>query len=301
MNKQQRTIRRTLLAMAIAAFGASGAALADTEVEPNNDFNRPQQLEVGAGGIVTVFGATNNASTSSADVDYYSFEGQVNDFVTVDIDGTTDGHDTIVYVFNPAGELRWIGQDGEPLDAGSNPYEPGANATFDPNLGFSLDMAGTWKIAVVAFPAVLDDQGAWVFRNALSNGPYTLIVSGLKPSVQQVILDVKPGSSERARINPTAKGTIRVALLSNSDFDPFEVEEASLKFGRFGTEASLRQCAKERKDYNGDGKPDRVCHFDNEKTGFGRESTVGFMKGTRGGKAFEGRGDLKVVPQKRGN
>jgi hypothetical protein len=300
MNKQ-RTIRRTLLAIAIAAFGASGTALADPEVESNNNFGQPQKLEVGAEGIVTVFGAINNPSESSPDVDYYSFEGQAGETITVDIDGTTGDLDTILYVFDPTGVKRFTGQDTEPLDAGSNPYAPGADATFDPSLKFTLDKPGTWKIAVVSWPALLLDNGAWKIQKAQSNGPYTLIVSGLKPSIEQMQIDIKPGSPGDALINLKAKGTIPVVLLSSSGFNPFEVDVASLKFGRLGTEASLSRCNKEGGDLNGDGVPDRMCHFDNEKTGFTRVDTVGVLKGTRGGKAFEGRGDLKVLPQKRGD
>jgi hypothetical protein len=299
MNRQQGTIRRTLLAMAIAAFGASGSALADTEVEPNNNFAQPQKLEVGARGIVTVFGAIKNASTSSPDVDYYSFEGQEGAVITVDIDGTTTDLDTVLHLFDPTGIMKMQSLDTEPLDAGSNPYEPGANATFDASLQFMLDSSGTWKIAVTADPAYLTHQGNFTMSKAFSNGSYTLIVSGLQPSMQHISIDIKPGNDERARINPNAKGSIPVAILGSSDFDPSEIDETSLKFGPTGNEASFRRCNKEREDVRGRGPRDRVCHFDMEKAQFRPGHTVGVLKGTKGGKPFEGRGDLKVMPEKR--
>ncbi|HET9268284.1 MAG TPA: hypothetical protein VFO31_08970, partial [Vicinamibacterales bacterium] len=88
MSKQQ-TIRRTLVAMALAAVGVSGTALAVQEVEPNDNFSQPQQLEVGPGGAVTILGTIQNASPLSPDFDFYSFEGRKDDVITVDIDATT--------------------------------------------------------------------------------------------------------------------------------------------------------------------------------------------------------------------
>jgi hypothetical protein len=64
---------------------------------------------------------------------------------------------------------------------------------------------------------------------------------------------------------------------------------------------SLVRCLRAGKDFNGDGRLDRVCHFDNERSGFTWQDTIGTVTGTRGGKAFEGRGDLKVVPAEKTN
>jgi hypothetical protein len=120
----------------------------------------------------------------------------------------------------------------------------------------------------------------------------------LQPATQWIDIDIKPGNGlEPAPINPKAKGVIPVALLSNSDFNPFEVDVASLKFGRTGTEASYARCSNEGADLNGDTKPDRVCHFHNEMTGFQRGDSAGILTGRVGGKQFEGRDDLKIVPE----
>jgi len=295
----QGTIRRTLLAMAIAAMGASGTALAQADV--SGDFNNPQLLEVGPLGVVTVTSSINNPSTTSPDIDYYAFEGREGESVTVDIDfahdGTATGLDTNLFLFSPAGVMVMSGFNTVPFDSGSTPV-PGSTGTRDASLQFPLNSTGVWKIAVTAAPAMLTDHGA--FRpgmgNAFTNGSYTLIVSGLQPSIQQVNIDIKPGNKQLTHINPKSKGMIPVMLLSNKEkeFDPFEVEEASLKFGRTGDEASYGRCNKQGTDHNGDGKPDRLCHFDNEKTGFRPGDSAGIVRGTVRGKAFEGRGDLKV-------
>ncbi|HVJ25146.1 MAG TPA: hypothetical protein VM756_14565, partial [Burkholderiales bacterium] len=55
--KTQPTIRRTILAMALAAFGASGMAIAAPEQEPNNSLGSPQTLEIGEGGVATITGS----------------------------------------------------------------------------------------------------------------------------------------------------------------------------------------------------------------------------------------------------
>ena len=303
MSKQQ-TIRRTLVAMALATMGVSGTALAVQEVEPNDSFNQPQALEVGPGGAVTVLGTIVNASTLSPDFDFYSFEGRKDDVITVDIDATTGGLDTVLHLFDPDGVMRLMSTYTDPADAGSAQV-PGYTETLDASLQFTLDKTGVWRVVVTAEPAYYDViNGKFVMR-AHSSGSYTLIVSGLTPTTttEHVNIEIKPGSNGRGPINPRAKGEIPVALLSNVDtgFDPFQVDESSLRFGRTGTEASFVRCLKGGKDFNGDGRLDRVCHFDNEKSGFTWVDTVGTVTGTRGGKSFEGRGDLKVVPAEKNN
>jgi hypothetical protein len=302
MSKQQ-TIRRTLVSMALATMGVSGIALAEQEVEPNNNFSQPQKLEVGSGGAVTVLGTIQNASPLSPDFDFYSFEGRKDDVITVDIDATTGGLDTVLHIFDPDGVMRLMSTYTDPADPGSTPV-PGYTETMDASLQFSLDKTGVWKVLVTAEPAFMTSDGTFIMR-AFSNGSYTLIVSGLTPTTttEQVHIEIKPGSQQRGPVNPKAKGEIPVALLSNADtgFDPFQVDESSLKFGRTGTEASLVRCLKAGKDFNGDGRLDRVCHFDNAKSGFTWQDTIGTVTGTKGGKPFEGRGDLKVVPAEKNN
>jgi hypothetical protein len=147
---------------------------------------------------------------------------------------------------------------------------------------------------------MLTDHGAFVLgmNQARTNGPYTLIVAGLTPSMQQVNIDIKPGNKQLTHINPKSKGVIPVAILSNGEFNPFDVDAANLRFGREGNEASYVRCHKDGHDLNDDGKPDRVCHFDNENTGFVPGDSAGKMSGTAKGKSFEGRGNLKVYPEK---
>lgn len=293
--KKQLTIRRTMLAMAIAALTASGSALAV------GTFESPQPLEVGEGGMLSVAGTIEPGT----DVDFYSFFAKAGNEITIDIDGTHLGanpeHDVIIYVFGPNG--IWIPQnDTEALDNGSLqapavpvefPY------TLDPNVKLIAATDGVWKVAVASYPRLVDANGT-ISGMAGSTGPYTLNVMGvpLPATTQAIEIDIKPGNKEFSVLNPSAKGVIPVAILSNKDFLPFSVDVATLTFGRTGDEPSLVRCLKEGRDLNGDGTPDRICHFDNEKAKFNKTSATAKVKGKAGGKAFEGLGSLKVVPRK---
>lgn len=294
--KKQLTIRRTILAMAIAGLAASGSALGA------GSFDSPQALAIGDGGVATV----TTAIEPGTDVDFYSFFAKAGNEITIDIDGTHLGgnpeHDVIIYVFDPAG--NWIAvNDTFALDAGSQqaPAVPAEAFAFtlDPSVKLTATTDGVWKVAVASYPRLVDANGN-VSGMAGSTGPYTLTVMGLPlpATTLPIEIDVKPGSKELAVLNPNAKGVVPVALLSNKDFKPFSVDVATIRFGSTGDEQSLVRCLKEGRDLNGDGEPDRICHFDNEKANFNKASATAKVKGKAGGKAFEGTGSLKVVPRK---
>jgi hypothetical protein len=248
-------------------------------------------------------------------VHYYAFEGKEGDVITIDIDGTTAGGlDAYLALFGPDGTLAFESFETDPIDAGSNPPADCLDclATTDPQLlSIRLNASGTWIAAVSAEPAYLTDQGQWAFTPPMANssGSYTLLVSGLSaapvpapapiPSNQQVNIDIKPRQAGPATIHTDSRGAIPVVLLSDSNFDPFTVDPASLRFGKTGSEYSYRLCAKGGWDMNRDGKPDRLCFFDTHRTGFKPGDTVGILKGITAGRWFEGKGDLKVVAEKR--
>jgi hypothetical protein len=303
---KQRTIRRTVLAIALAALGATGTALAD------GTFTQPQPLTV-TGSSVTVNAAIANPSASEPDVDYYAFDGKEGDVITIDIDGTTGGLNAQLFLFRPDGTLAFENWDSDNLDDGSGPPPDCLDclSSLDPLIqSVRLDSSGTWIVAVSADPAYLTDQGAWVITPALanSNGSYTMIISGLSvpaptptpvPTRQQVNIDIKPRQAGPATIRLNAKGSVPVMLLSDSNFDPFTVDPASLRFGKTGEEYSYKLCAKEGWDLNRDGKPDRLCFFDAQRTDFTPTTTIGVLKGITGGRIVEGKGDLRVVGEKR--
>lgn len=302
--KSRLGIRRTAIAAAfLAAFGASSLAFAIYEIESNEPPAAPQRLEIGDGGSIEVSAVLGNSTGAIvADVDYYVFEGQAGDVVTIDIDGGMKipgsgarSVDTIVAIFGPG---VWSMND----DAGL-PLDPGSNSPLDSRItNFRLPASGAYKVGVSSYPRYFRPDGT-VTSTALgpnSNGTYSLIISGVSTSMVHINIDVKPGSGETAPINPKSKGNIPVALLSNAQFDTPDVVQQSLRFGARGNESSLLRCSKDDPDLNADGKPDLVCHFDTQTAGFQAGDIEGVLTGSlTDGRRFEGRGMLKVVPVKR--
>jgi hypothetical protein len=299
-------IRSAVVSALIAAWGTSGPALAIGEVEPDNPVGSAQHLVIGSGGTVQVTGVIGVASGPMiSDVDFYSFQGRQGDVITVDIDGGMNpdgtGVDTVIAIFGPNGTnplFLWRqNDDGGSLDAGSSSV---ADSRID---NFSLPATGTYVVGVSSYPGTFIDVNTLATGRleGNSNGAYTLIISGVTPSIQQVNIDIKPGHDEVTPINPQARGAIPVALLSSPSFDALQADRTSLRFGETGDEDSLVRCERHRRDVNHDGLPDLVCYFDNRKAGFEIGDTEGILKGTAAGGEFEGRGWLKVVAGKRRN
>lgn len=295
--KTQRTLRRTILAMALAALGTSaGAQVAETEP---NEVWAPQLLgPLSSGGSLSVTGAIEHLSTSTPDSDFYSFD--------------TQQPDTVVNVNIAAGVTRGLCSDLTLYDGTSFAPLLIAQGNCDPQVGAVVDPAfGPYVLAVPGPYIVAVSTPSGTFNS----GPYTLNVADVTPrpaptptptptppEMQYIKIDIKPGHSQRARINPNSRDAIAVALLSSKQlkFYPQDVDQATLTFGATGDEDSLRRCAKHSPDLNRDGIPDLVCHFQKNLGGFERGDTTGKVKGkTKARVAFEGLGDLKVVKEKR--
>jgi hypothetical protein len=309
MNKQ-RTFSRTLLAMAIAALGASGTALAQ-EANPNNDIGTAQVLQLGSvgGASVTVNGAIGSdiGDTVVPDADFYSFHANVGDTIEIDIDGGVGGlgHvNTLLTLFGPNGD--WLTENDDVLTP-----DPGTIHEADARIDkYVIRVTGTYTVAVTGAPvAFVPFVNGANYKDGVtmpeSNGDYTLTIVRLTvpeaPAVKYISIDVKPGSKEFVHVNPKARGVVPVALLSANGFTaPVDVKRSSLTFGASGNEASLTRCNKESKDVDGDGLPDLVCYFELHAANFSPQHTKGILKGTtNGGSAIEGHGSLKVIPVKR--
>ena len=299
-------MRSVLLSAFLVTWATRGVAQIVVEVEPNNPVGYAQHLVVGRSGSVQVSGVIGTLSgPETRDVDFYSFQGHQGDVVTVDIDGGmhTDGTgvDTVVAIFGPNGSnplYLWRQNDD-----GGYPLDPGSVSPLDSRIdNFSLPATGTYVVGVSSYPGTFIDVNTLATDRLdfNSNGAYTLIISGVTPSIQEINIDIKPGSDEVAPINPKAKGSIPVALLSSPEFNALQVDRSTLRFGEKGTEESLVRCNKDGTDVNDDGLLDLVCHFDNVKAGFSLGDTEGIVTGTAGtGMQFEGRGWLKVIAGKR--
>lgn len=304
--------RGTLLALMTIM---PGLAMAASEAEPNHPAPSAQVLDIGeivVDGVPTtgavaegVIGASSGPAV--LDLDFYSFEGKAGDVVTIDIDRGWDGLsrvDTIIGLFapGPSYPLLTRNDDWSPADPGSVRFRtdiPTALTTRDSRIeNFRLPVDGVYTVGVSAYPRNWLN-GAVVNSNTLGlNGDYTLIVSGVSLSTQQISIEIKPGSGDVAPINPKARGKVPVALLGAADFVVDEVDPRSLTFGHSGNENSLAKCGTPA-DANGDLFPDLVCHFENQDAKFDSSDETGILKGRlHNGKKFEGRGWLKVVPVK---
>jgi hypothetical protein len=265
-------------------------------------------LQLGSsGGSITVNGAIGSPTgdTVVPDTDFYSFHANAGDIIEIDIDGGVGGLgnvNTLLTLFGPTGE--WL-TENDNVTTGDPGTIHEADARIDKYL---IRVTGTYTVAVTGAPAAFVQFGsAPAYRETMpeSNGDYTLTIVGLTmpeaPAVKYISIDVKPGSKEFVPVNPKAKGTVPVALLSANGFSaPVDVKQSSLTFGATGDEASLARCHKEGKDVDGDGLLDLVCHFDMHAANFSPEHDSGILKGTtNGGTSLEGRGLLKVIPMKR--
>jgi hypothetical protein len=320
------------VAAALAAAGASSVAFAVEEMD-NDSFDRPQELVIDNSGQVVVTGAigltalptTPTERLGVADIDYYSFQGYAGNRVTIDIDhgykgpaGTVDERsvDTIIAIWGP--NLFEPMDDPTTGDAESLPIPNSdpviwRDARLDQVL---LPATGKYTIgvtsggAVQGVPRMFMSDGTTTtdfMGGSASNGRYTLTISGVQapvvqppppPSVLPIGIDIRPGVDRIARIDPKSRGVIPVALLSSDGFDARKVDSGSVRFGPTGKEATALRCTK-RVDVNHDRSRDMVCIFDNQATRFEPSHEQGKITGTIAGKAFEGKGWLKVIPVKR--
>jgi hypothetical protein len=302
--------RSVIFAALVAAWAISGAALAGDpvpEVEPNDPATSAQALVIGSDGTATVKGSILVDGLGIRDIDFYSFEGKAGDVITVDIDGgmitQSQGLNSVLAIFGPNGTF--------PLSqkAQSSSLDPGSVSLLDARIdNFHLDVTGKYIIGVSSMPGQFIDINTLSNggRRANSSGSYTLIISGVTPppSIQLISIKIRPDTTEVPRINPKSGGHVPVALLSSPDFNPADVDRTTLTFGATGNEKSFERCNKDDEDaldYNGDGRPDLVCRFDNRAANFEVENTEGVIRGkTRSGKQFEGHGWLKVIHNEHG-
>lgn len=295
-------IRQAVAAAFIAASAAGNVAFAVDEVEPNDSMSSAQEVVIGSAVVTQVTAAI----SSVTDIDYFYFEGQAGDVVTLDIDGVSlnpDGSrlDTMVSLFGP-GLVAPLENDN-PLE-----LDTGSETTDDARIDkFNLPATGRFTLAISSWPRFIEIDGTPTpGMEGFTTGSYTLLVTLERPNaepppapvpvVQHMNIEVRPMGRHVVRIHPKFKGDIPVALLSSENFDPRKVDRKSITFGVRGVEPSLRRCDKRQVDFNGDKRPDLLCHFDNEEAGFEEGDQQAVIKGTtEDGRPFEGTGPLKAV------
>jgi hypothetical protein len=337
--KEKRILRTLLAMAVSGTFsaGAFGQVVIQ-EIEPNStltaDGTQRISSSIGDNTCVEIRGFLGDPSVNAktgpfqagADyLDFYSFHASNGDTLTIDIDDGIKGFDgdhvdTWIGLFRPDNSLRDFNDNRGPrttTDTGSVTWQQ--QGWKDARLGVTpgdasgtpgeppvlLDATGTWTVGVSSTFRPLTTNGTYAAQLPMTDqayGSYILRICGLKQQPLELVIiqiDVKPGSTQDAPVNPKAKGVIPVALLGSSTFNPFEIEAESLRFGAAGNEASWRRCSKDAEDVNRDGFPDRVCHFDNQAAGFDEYDDRGILKGklskAKGGVPFEGSARLKVI------
>jgi hypothetical protein len=283
----------------LLASGTAQAADQISEYEANHPIGFAQKIDPPSGSAIISAALGNGTGTATVDdTDYYVFYGAEGDVVTFDIDGGMGGTrsvDTVIAVFSgaPGFPMLRMNDDASTIDEGST-------SRYDSRIdNFRLPASGRYVVGVSNYPRYFTNGGSVINAASFRNGDYKLIITGITPQVQQINIDIKPGNDGLAPINPRSNGKIPVALLSSHQFDAMAVDAASLTFGATGDEGSLSRCGQSGEDVNGDGRPDLVCHFENQVAAFEKGDLEGILRGKmKWGSRFEGRGLLKVVPEK---
>jgi hypothetical protein len=289
-----KTYARYAVAAALVAASMAGKVAFAQEAEPNDSLSSAQEVAIGSGGGV---GQVTGAISSGTDVDYFYFEGQKGDVVTIDIDGTTNGLDSVIILVGPG--IVDAPDNDDPVVG-----DEGSVTTSDSRIdNYTLPETGRFIVGVSSFPHFFNNDGSPVMGEGQSIGDYTLLVTVQRqapppapaPEVQGISIDIRPGR-DVARIRLGGRGSVPVALLSSDQFDALKVDQASITFGAEGNEKSLRWCNKVGVDVNKDRRPDLLCNFDIRAAGFEDGDSLGKVKGvTMDGRPFEGTGPLKAV------
>lgn len=292
----RRYIHAGLVSGLLLATGTAQAAQTN-ESEINHPIGFAQRVDAASGGVTVTAVLGNLTGIESDDTDYFTFYGMEGDVVTLDIDGGWGGTrsvDTVIAIFDRDTRMLRMNDDAASLDEGSISR---SDSRLD---NFRLPASGYYVVGVSNYPRYFTHGGAVTNPSRYKNGDYKLAISGVSPQVQQINIEIKPGNDGLAPINPRSNGKIPVALLSSTGFDAMNVDTQSLTFGATGVESSLSHCGHNGEDVNADGRLDLVCHFENQKAGFAKGDLEGIVQGRmKYGTRFEGRGLLKVVPEKR--
>ena len=267
------------------------------EAEQNDPIPVAQFVVPGMSGFELSAVIGNVTGPPVQDLDFYSFYGQAGDVVTFDIDSGMGGLrsvDTVMAIFGDAPDYRMLRMNDD-----SWPIDPGSDSSRDSRLeNFVLPVTGLYYVGVSSFPRYFRDGGT-VQDGDGDNGDYLLLITGVSDPVLHIVISIKPGKNEFAPLNPKSNGKVPVVLLSSDNFNPADVDTDSLTFGRDGDEDSLVKCNKSEADFNKDGIADLLCHFDNQTAGFHHGDLEGVLQGKlTDGTQIEGRGLLKVVPEK---
>lgn len=124
--------------------------------------------------------------------------------------------------------------------------------------------------------------------------PYEAIIQVSGKEDVEVLIDIKPGSYPNS-INLKSKGKVPVAILTNDDFDAYDVDPVSCEF------AGAYPLRWKMEDVDNDGDHDMLFHFKTRELELTKEST----EATLGGETYEGvqitgTDTVNIVPKGKG-
>ncbi len=300
MKNQKRLLTLAVMMATAPAFAATTL----NEVEPNNTVGTAQTITIQSG-ETDINGAISDPTTSTTsttfstpllpgmtapvnvnDVDFYSFYAEAGTVITLNVYGTALY--TTVSVFDNSNSYQVMRTNYGGTGSVSSSVTTISN--------IKIPARGYYTIGVVGYPRYFTDGGA-VSGTSTASGNYTMAMTVQLPAIQQINIEVRPGSTALTPLNPKSKGKIPVALLGDAKFNPLTVDTSTLTFGALGNENSLSNCVSSGEDVNNDGYLDMICLFENQAAGFQYGDTEGTAKGkTKNGVMFQGTSVLKVLP-----
>jgi hypothetical protein len=186
---------------------------------------------------------------SEGEIDFNLFPGQISG-ATVTINGISVSLATI-----PSGTINFLGVAMDDI----------------------IDLAGTPLYGASSDTIVISE----ITFNPITFNQFSLAeitVDGENPAPTVITIDIKPRNDQNRVWQTDASNKVRVAILSNLNFNPASIDENTLTFGRTGDEQSLVGC-KGPVDCNGDGILDDLCEFLISATGLQPGDTTAVLKG----------------------
>jgi hypothetical protein len=175
-----------------------------------------------------------------------------------------------------------------PIDSSASVLLGRGDGAFEPAQEF-LTARGTAALVVADF----NEDGLPDLATANHESSNVTILMNDPVGQTAVQIDIRPEDDEN-RINPRSNGTLRVAVLTSANFDATEIDPATVRFGRTGTEAAPVHFA--LRDVNGDGNTDAVFRFRNRQTGIACGDTSASLTGrTLGGAQISGSDAIRTA------
>ncbi len=194
--------------------------------------------------------------------------------------------------WEPSGGWVWVNNEG-PISGYNWGYPYGTYANWlwgEPNNTFA-DVGGSEDYLAIG----LYDNFGWNDDGYYGNGQHDGTLGGYIVEYEPIALlvDIKPGDATNA-VNLVGNGKLPVAILSTAVFNASQLDVATIRFGRTGSEALAVKWSME--DVNGDRKKDLLLHFNVQDTELLCDDTAAVLTArTTSRNPASGRDSIKVI------